>query len=144
MVDKTVLANKLAAIRDAVRRIEQVLPATPEAFRSDRTVHEVVTLNLLVALQESIALATHWLADAGWAVPQTYGEVFSVLAERGILDPDLARSLRSAVGLRNLIAHQYGALDLDRVFAFASFSRAELLAFCEQLARRAAAVEPGR
>jgi len=83
MVDKAVLAKKLAAIRDAVARIAEVLPATVEECRSDRTTREVVTLNLFLALQDSIGIATHWLADAGWDVPQSYGEIFTVLGERG-------------------------------------------------------------
>jgi uncharacterized protein YutE (UPF0331/DUF86 family) len=70
MVDKTLLARKLAAIRDAVARIREVLPASIDAFRTDRTAREIVTLNLFVALQESIAVATHWLADEGWGVPE--------------------------------------------------------------------------
>ncbi len=138
MVDKTVLAKKLAAVRDAVARIADVLPATPEEFRSDRTTREVVTLNLFLALQDCIGLATHWLADAGWDVPQSYGEVFTMLGERGVLDQELALRLRAAAGLRNLIAHQYGILDLDRIFEMATSKRGDLLAFCEQLAQKAA------
>lgn len=42
--------------------------AESRSFVSDRTAREVVTLNLFLALQESIALATHWLADEGWDV----------------------------------------------------------------------------
>jgi uncharacterized protein YutE (UPF0331/DUF86 family) len=72
MVDSVVLASKLAAIRDAVARIREVLPETPSALAADRTAREVVTLNLFLALQEAISLTTHWLADEGWEVPQSY------------------------------------------------------------------------
>jgi uncharacterized protein YutE (UPF0331/DUF86 family) len=137
MVDEVVLAAKLTAIRDAVARIRDVLPASVDGFRADRTVREIVTLNLFVALQESIAIATHWLADEGRAVPQRYGEVFSLLADRGVLASPLAARLRSAAGLRNLIAHQYGVLDADRIFAVASHDLDDLLAFCQQIAQRA-------
>jgi len=82
VVDLAVLARKIAAIRDAVERIREVLPATAAAFLADRTAREVVSLNLFLALQETIGLATHWLADDGAIVPDTYGDVFSALAER--------------------------------------------------------------
>ena len=136
MVDRAVLANKTAAIRDAVSRIRDVLPATPDDFVADRTSREVVTLNLFLALQESIALATHWLADEGWTVPQTHGEAFMALAARGVLSQPLASRLRAAAGLRNLIAHQYGVIDVRRIFAIASDELDDLIAFCEELARR--------
>ena len=48
MVDKAVLAKKVAAIRDAVSRIQDVLPPTAEAFVADRTAREIVTLNLFL------------------------------------------------------------------------------------------------
>ncbi len=137
MVDKAILAAKLAAIRDAVARVREVLPASPEAFATDRTAREVVTLNVFVALQEAIGLAMHWVADQGWSVPHSHGEVFTVLGERNVVDPQLARRLRSAAGLRNLIAHQYGVLKVDRVFAIASHELDDLLAFCGQIARAA-------
>jgi uncharacterized protein YutE (UPF0331/DUF86 family) len=138
MVDKTVLAKKVSAIRDAVARIREVLPDSADAFRADRTAREVVLLNLFVSLQESISLATHWLADEGWDVPQSYGEVFFILAERGVLERDLATRLQAAAGLRNLIAHRYGAIDSDRIFVIATDQLEDLLSFCLLIARRAA------
>jgi uncharacterized protein YutE (UPF0331/DUF86 family) len=137
MVDEVVLAKKLAAIRDAVARIRDVLPSSADAFRENRTAREIVILNLFIALQEAIALATHWLADEGWDVPQSYGDAFSALADRHILSPDLAHRLRAASGLRNLIAHQYGAVDADRIFDLASNDVEDLLSFCQQLAQHA-------
>ena len=95
-------------------------------------------LNLFIGLQESISLATHWLADEGWDVPQSYGEVFAILADRGVLERDLATRLQAAAGLRNLIAHRYGAIDVDRIFAIATNQLDDLLSFCLHIAQRAA------
>jgi len=136
VVDKSVLAKKIAAIRDAIARIDAVLPASADAFANDRTAREVVTFNLFLALQEAIALAIHWLADEGLVVPSTYGEVFDALGQREVIEPALAERLRAAVGLRNLIAHQYGVLDFRRVFTVARDDAADLGAFCRQLAAR--------
>lgn len=135
MVDQAVLAAKIASVTDAVARIRQVLPTTAADLRRDRTVREVVILNLFVALQECLALATHWLADTRGTVPATYGEVFLALADRDVIDPDLARRLVSAAGFRNLVAHQYGVIDTDRLHAIASSNLDDLLEFCRVLAR---------
>jgi uncharacterized protein YutE (UPF0331/DUF86 family) len=137
MVDRQVLAEKIASVREAVARIREVLPAERDAFLADRTVREVVILNLFVALQDCMSLAAHWLSDAGLDVPQSYAQVFQRLGERGILAPDLAERLAAASGLRNLVAHRYGVLDWSRVHEIASTRLDDLLAFCEALARRA-------
>ena len=131
MIDDTILARRVAAVRDAAERIREVLPAQPQALVEDRTTREIVTLNLFVALQECLSLATHWLADEGWEVPATYAEVFRVLAERDVLEHDLAARMAAAAGLRNLIAHRYGALDWTRIHDVASHHVQDLLRFCD-------------
>jgi uncharacterized protein YutE (UPF0331/DUF86 family) len=134
VVDATVRAVKTAAILEAVRWIRENLPDTVEQFHEDRLVRDSVIFNLFVAIQEAIDLATHWVADEGWAVPDTYGAVFRVLAEHSIVEWDLARRLVKAAGLRNLIAHQYGTIDFDRIYASASADLDDLIAFCHALA----------
>jgi len=139
VVDKAVVAAKVAAIRDAVDRIRGVLPPEANPFEADRTTREVVILNLFVALQETVSLATHWLADAGLDVPGSYREIFLDLAERAKVPRDLARRLASAAGFRNLVAHQYGVLDPARVHAIASTELGDLLDFCELVSREVGA-----
>jgi len=137
MVDKVLLASKIAAVRDAVARIRAVLPANLDTFIADRTAREIVVLNLFVSLQDCLSLATHWLADEGLAVPESYGDVLRALGERGVVQSDLAARLAAASGFRNLVAHRYGALDWKRVYAIAAHELDDLLAFCDELAARA-------
>lgn len=139
MLDRAIVAVKIAAIRDAVDRIRRVLPADVAAFETDRTTREVVVLNLFVALQESVSLATHWLADSGLDIPGSYREIFLLLAERGKVSRGLAERLAAAAGFRNLVAHQYGVLDPVRVHAMASGELGDLLDFCEVVSREATA-----
>ena len=134
MIDRTILARQVAAVHDATERIREVLPAQREAFVADRAAREIVTLNLFVALQECLSLATHWLADAGWEVPATYADVFRALAERDVLEHDLAARMAAAAGLRNLIAHRYGALDWALIHDVAGNHVEDLLRFCDVLA----------
>jgi uncharacterized protein YutE (UPF0331/DUF86 family) len=141
VVDKTVVATRIAAVRDAVGRIRATLPADRGVFLADRSIREIVILNLFVALQECVALAAHWLADAGLDVPSGYRGMFLALADRGLVDRGLAERLGSAAGLRNLVAHRYGVLDWARVHAIASTELDDLLAFCE--ARAEAAEDEG-
>lgn len=113
-----------------------MLPQEPRALESDRTVREVVVLNLFVALQETVSLATHWLADSGLDVPGSYREIFLSLAERGRIPGELARRLAAAAGFRNLVAHQYGVLDPARVHTIALADLDDLLDFCDIVSRR--------
>jgi uncharacterized protein YutE (UPF0331/DUF86 family) len=137
VVDKALVAAKVAAVRDATARVRSMLPASAEALAVDRTAREVVSLNLLVAIQGCLDLATHWLADAGWEVPVSYAEVFTALARHDVIGSDLATRLAAAAGFRNLVAHQYGTLDWQRVHVLASSDMRDLDTFCGEIARRA-------
>lgn len=90
MPDAALAAAKIAMIRDAVTRIDAVLPAELPALLSERTAREGVALKLLVAIQKCVTLASHVLADAGWGVPKTYGDSFSALAEHAVVTDDLS------------------------------------------------------
>jgi uncharacterized protein YutE (UPF0331/DUF86 family) len=139
MVDSALLAARIAAVRDATDRVRAVLPASADALVADRTAREVVTLNLFVAIQGCLDLAAHWLADAGWEVPGTYADVFAALAKHAVIPHDLATRLAAAAAFRNLVAHQYGALDWRRVHALAASDLDDLDAFCAALATAARA-----
>lgn len=93
-------------------------------------------LNLFVALQVCVALATHWLAEEGLDVPPTDADVFRKLGERDIVPARRDGRLAAASGFRNLVAHQYGALDWARVYGIARDGVGDLLAFCDALAER--------
>jgi uncharacterized protein YutE (UPF0331/DUF86 family) len=135
VVDRALLAAKIGAVADATSRVRSVLPATAETFLSDRTAREVVTLNLFVAIQACLDLATHWVADAGWNMPETYADAFAALAEHGVISRELAISLAAAAAFRNLVAHQYGVLDARRIYALANADLGDLDDFCATLAR---------
>jgi len=137
VVDRPLLAKRVAIVRDAVARIRSVLPPSRAEFEADRTAREVVVLNLFVAIQACLDLATHWLADEGWDVPQRYGEIFLALADHDVIPRPLALRLVAATGLRNLVAHQYGALDWARLHATASSPEIDdLETFCAALAAK--------
>lgn len=132
MVDPYILGKSLADIRDAVARIRQVLPSDSAAFAQDRTAREVVVLNLFVALQNCLSVATRWLADARLDVPGAYREAFLALGSRGVVSPDIASRLAAASGLRNLIAHRYGVLDWKRIHDIATNGLDDLVRFCDE------------
>ncbi len=125
----TTAARKIADLETRVARVRELLPADAEAFRAHRTESEALILNLYLALQAASDLALHVVALHGLGVPGDTRSAFDALARAGLCDPPLARRLAAAIGLRNRIAHEYGALDLDLVFEAARDNLVDLLAF---------------
>ena len=67
---------------------------------------------LQLASQALIDLASHVISEAGIAVPASYSEVSRRLREAGILDEGDSHLFRKIVGFRNVVVHQYAAVDL--------------------------------
>jgi uncharacterized protein YutE (UPF0331/DUF86 family) len=137
VVDSVLVAAKVVTVQDAIARVRDVLPKSVDSFIADRTAREVVTLNVFVAIQACLDLAAHWLSDAGRNVPATYADIFNALADQHVIPRDLATRLGTAAAFRNLVAHQYGVLDWQRVYALAHANLGDLETFCAMLADRA-------
>jgi uncharacterized protein YutE (UPF0331/DUF86 family) len=84
---------------------------------------------LEVAIQAAADVAAHLIADHGWATPETAGQSFAELARQGLIDEGLAQRLRRAVGLRNLLAHDYLDIDPARLFEGLRADLSDLRAF---------------
>ena len=130
-----VLARKVAAIRARTARVRELLPPTVEQFLAQRTEAEALILNLYLALQECSDLALHVVADLGLGVPGEPRAAFEVLARNEVVSPSLVRALSAAVGLRNRIAHEYGGLDLRKVYVAARDDLGDVDAFADTLAK---------
>lgn len=55
------------------------------------------------------------MASEGLRAPRDYADVFTVLGESGILPADVVTVLRDTARFRNLLVHEYTAVDDSRV-----------------------------
>lgn len=133
MVDANVLAEKLKQLSRRIEKVRANCPADPKDLKPDSDALDLVSFNLLLAVQTSVDLATHLIADESWAPAATAREAFERLEEHGVISRETTRSLREAVGLRNLVAHVYDAIDPAQIHAAASKGLADLERFAAEL-----------
>lgn len=133
MVDANVLAEKLKQLSRRIGKVREHCPADPKDLTPDSDALDLVSFNLLLAVQTTLDLATHLIADEGWAPAATAREAFERLEEHGVISKPTARSLREAVGLRNIVAHVYDAVDPALIHAAASTGLSDLERFAAEL-----------
>lgn len=132
-----VVAGKVRNIRECVARLRAVDPGTLEGIERDRLVQESLVLNVQRACQAAIDLATHLLQIARLGPPNDSRDAFRRLEAAGQLDQPLSARLQSMVGFRNIAVHCYHELDLAVLRAILDHRLEDLLAFAEQVERRA-------
>jgi uncharacterized protein YutE (UPF0331/DUF86 family) len=135
-LDRTLLAEKLAAVERHLARVAERLPADPEDLKPATDASDAVILHLWQAVQLVIDLALAACLHHHLGTPTNYGDAFRRLAGAGLLDAELATRLTRAAGFRNVVAHTYERLDMARVHRAATEGPADLRAFFATLNSR--------
>jgi uncharacterized protein YutE (UPF0331/DUF86 family) len=135
-LDRETFAEKAAVIERHLARVAERLPSDPEEFRPMTDTSDAVILHLWQAVQAVLDLAASACIHYRLRTPQNYGEAFQQLAEAEILEPELAARLTRAAGFRNLVAHAYEDIDMERVYRAAQDGPSDLRAFLAALAGR--------
>lgn len=110
------LALLVRALDEALADLDRYAQEVPfERFVSDRDAYRMVCHALYVAAQATLDIAEVLLTDRRLGPAATYREAIDLLATDGVLEPGLAREIGGWVGLRNVLAHVYTRLDLERL-----------------------------
>lgn len=134
MVDEDVVAAKLADLADRISRVRKHRPGSAKTLGEDRDALDLVSFNLMLAVQTCVDVASHLIADEGWTTARDLREIFHRLHEHGVLSRETADALGRATGLRNVVAHVYAQADPELIFRGASSGLDDLERFSREIA----------
>ena len=127
-VDAAVIDAKLRELSRRLRRVEAKQPASLKQLAADEDLQDILARNLEVAIQTCIDIAFH-LCGAHGVVPATAADAFAHLAKRELIERGLAERLQRAVGLRNVLVHEYTEVDWKIVMRVLGTDTRDLAAF---------------
>jgi uncharacterized protein YutE (UPF0331/DUF86 family) len=129
MVDRDLVTRKLLLILTDLDRLEPVGAVTPEGFEAD--IHQQLVAERLLErmIGRMIDVNYHLLTQAGEAPPPDYHASFERLAPLGVLDPEFARRIARAAGLRNRLVHDYETIDPRRLHEALQPARRDIAAW---------------
>jgi uncharacterized protein YutE (UPF0331/DUF86 family) len=87
----------------------------------------------VTAIEACVDVAQHICAAEGWGPPADNGDAVRLLGDHGVCTPELARSIRQAVGFRNVLVHEYVKVNDDVVIGRLK-ALGDLEAFVSQVA----------
>lgn len=135
-MDREVVEQKLESLRCCLRRIETKCPADAATLVMDIDLQDIVALNLSRAVQICVDIGAHLIAGMEVPPPDTMGQTFDLLAQAGVLNNELASSLKKAVGFRNIAVHNYDSINWEIVHNIVKFHLADFSAFAKVVAMR--------
>ena len=135
-MDRDVVEQKLESLRRCLRRIESKCPTEAATLAADMDLQDIVSLNLSRAVQISVDIGAHLIAGMEVTPPDTMGQTFEILAQQGVLNQELASSLKKAVGFRNIAVHSYENINWSIVHSIVKYHLADFSAFAKVVAMR--------
>ena len=110
-MDRQLIEQKLASLARCVKRVESRCLVQGSELSGDLDSQDVAALNLTRAIGLCVDVALLLISTWGEETPSSMASSFEPLVLRGIITPDMATELRHAVGFRNVIVHNYEAVN---------------------------------
>ena len=136
MIDKDILLNKANKVHHHLTRIREKRVVSLEEFLADLDCQEIVLFNLQMAVQNCIDMAAHIISDEELGIAGSTSEMFYILQQNGYIRPKLTEKMVAAVGLRNLVVHEYGNIDLKQVYNIANHDIDDLENFVRAILKK--------
>lgn len=116
MVNKAVLAARLEKLREYLAILDSVRVYDLQRFSKDPFVHGTAERNLHLAIECLLDIGNHLISDRGYSKPQSYADIFRVLADHDVIPRSLESELAGMAAFRNLLVHDYLRLDREKVY----------------------------
>ena len=110
---------------DKLTRLEENLK-TLEQFRHSYSLDDIISnkidewglrYGLFESIQIIIDISCSIVANKNLGTPKNYSECISLLVSNDYLNKDLGEKIKSMIGLRNLLIHEYGIIEVNKLFA---------------------------
>lgn len=133
MVNQEVIVAKMANIKRSLERLKGKQDVEAKRFSLDRDIQDIVLLNLQITIQGCIDIASHIVSDNSWGVPGSLAGLFDILCEKKVITEETRKIMRSMVGFRNLIVHEYAGLDMGKVYTIFSSRLGDFSVFLKEI-----------
>lgn len=113
-------------ISDKITRLEENLQtlrtikdnSSLNNIKSDKLDEWGLRYGLFESIQIIIDLACHVVADKNLGTPKNYSECISFLVNNNFINTVLGEKIIRMTGLRNLLIHEYGIIDVEKLFKY--------------------------
>lgn len=133
-LDGAVVQLRLRLVRDFVDDLLVAGEVTEQRLLQDRLLRHAVERVLTQLVDLATGINCHVVAARTGHAPQTYRDSFGEAAGVGMISDELAAALGPAVGMRNLLVHEYADIDLGLVAAAVPSAIEDMGAYVREVA----------
>jgi uncharacterized protein YutE (UPF0331/DUF86 family) len=114
--DKDMINQKILDIDVYLEKLGDKLPETLEEFLDDLDAQLICQRIFEIITQTMLDICYHIIVKQKLKIPENYGDCIRSLSSLDILSSEEAERYRLIIGMRNIIVHQYGGIDLALLY----------------------------
>lgn len=116
MVDRLLIERKLSDLLINIAILEDLKNISIYDLRRSVKDQWSIFYGLQISIQMIIDIGNHILADLKENQIEEYIDIIDKLGEREIIPEEFAKRIRGITGLRNLLVHEYGIIDIEKIY----------------------------
>ena len=107
-----IIINKIETIKKCMKRINEEYENKTSNL-TNSTKQDSIILNIQRLCEAGIELGVHIIRINKYGIPQSSQEIFQILEKNNIISKELSKNLQRIVGFRNIVIHDYQAINLE-------------------------------
>jgi uncharacterized protein YutE (UPF0331/DUF86 family) len=116
MVNHEIILRKVAKLKEHVNELRQADDITWDKYQRSIRDRAFVERYIHLAIQTVFDIANHIISYQGWKEPETYREIFSILASNNVVPSEKLSDYQNMASFRNMLVHHYEKVEDEVVF----------------------------
>ncbi|RLG78308.1 MAG: hypothetical protein DRO14_00935 [Thermoprotei archaeon] len=115
-IDKEYVESVINEIKEGLEEIKNIISMDLEDFMRTRSKRFAMRYSVVLIVEAATDIGIVLLKQCFNEEAKSYREVFSKLAERGVISFNVSEGMSSLASLRNMIVHRYWSIDDARIY----------------------------
>jgi len=116
MKEENRVEDKILEIEKYLEELIPNLPTELEEYKKDFKIKAVCERYFEKIVEAMVDLAFIIIKDKKLKIPEDDKQAFDILSSNKIISQELSERLKDAKGMRNVIIHEYGRIEDDKIF----------------------------
>lgn len=116
MIDKFLINKKINELKNNLKILHELKTIPFEKISESLKDQWTVFYGLQISIQIVIDMGNHILASIGESQIEDYTDIIDKLGKLEIIPIDFAKKIKGMPGLRNILVHEYGIIDIDKIY----------------------------
>lgn len=110
-MDETLILRKIAELDGYLAQLEELSVLSEADYSQDWKTQRIVDRSLQLVIECCTDIANQIISARALPVPTSYAHAYVILGESKLLTRELADTMARVARFRNILVHQYAALD---------------------------------